>query len=360
MNKVLVVLWASLVCMVTATMAQADQPDAPVVVARSAADTLQQRALQSSLAARSMLMALTRAGERLVAVGIRGHILYSDDQGQNWKQASVPVAVTLTGVCFADRRTGWAIGHRGVILKSTDGGESWIRQLDGVKAAQSILQLVQQQDPSRTQNARRLLEEGADKPLLDIQCLDGRRAVAVGAYGLGFSTLDGGSTWAPSLDLLEGTEQRHINVVRTWQDKLYLAGEQGGLFRINRDLTGLERLGEPYTGSFFGLLISRKDSLLAFGLRGNVFRSTDAGVTWTPVAITTSQSLTAGVNLADGSLLLVDESGGGWLSHDDGLSFKPVKPTSQFPFTALIATDQGGGVAVGAQGVSFFEPSALR
>ena len=342
------------------SVSAAGEPQAAAAASRNVADTLHQPAIQSPLAVRSMLNALAAAGERIVAVGVRGHILYSDDRGQSWKQASVPVSTTLTGVCFADAQTGWAVGHRGVILKSVDGGQSWSKQLDGLQAAAAIVQAREAQDPEQAQDARRLVLEGADKPFLDVQCLDAGHAAAVGAYGLGFATRDGGESWTPSLELLDGTEQRHVNVARLGGGRLYLAGEQGSLLRVDPDLQRLESLGEPYAGSFFGLVISPRNSLLAFGLRGHLFRSGDAGASWQAVELATSQSLTAGVNLGDGGILLVDESGMGWLSRDDGRSFKPVKPSSQFPFVGLLATAGGGGIAVGANGVSFFEPGALR
>ncbi|WP_430515935.1 WD40/YVTN/BNR-like repeat-containing protein, partial [Pseudomonas fluorescens] len=63
---------------------------------------LDQAALQSAKAAHSVLLAVTRAGERLVAVGERGIVLLSDDSGVSWRQAKVPVSVSLTAVQFVD------------------------------------------------------------------------------------------------------------------------------------------------------------------------------------------------------------------------------------------------------------------
>ena len=38
-------------------------------------------------ALRSTLLDVASAGQRLVAVGERGHVLLSDDQGKTWRQA---------------------------------------------------------------------------------------------------------------------------------------------------------------------------------------------------------------------------------------------------------------------------------
>src|SRR5688572_16714729 len=72
---------------------------------------LSEPALQSPKALGAAMLAVTRAGHRLVAVGERGTVLLSDDAGASWRQARVPVQVTLTAVRFVDERTGWAAGH---------------------------------------------------------------------------------------------------------------------------------------------------------------------------------------------------------------------------------------------------------
>ena len=94
-------------------------------------DPLAVPAQPSALASRSLLQGVARAGQRLVAVGQRGHIVHSSDGGGTWQQAKVPVSSDLTAVFFASERKGWAVGHDGVILHTTDGGLSWTLQFDG-------------------------------------------------------------------------------------------------------------------------------------------------------------------------------------------------------------------------------------
>jgi len=55
-------------------------------------------ALMSEKAGRSLLIDLAHAGKRLVAVGERGHVLFSDNDGKTWTQAKVPVSLMLTSV----------------------------------------------------------------------------------------------------------------------------------------------------------------------------------------------------------------------------------------------------------------------
>src|SRR5690606_1575558 len=115
----------------------------------------------------------------------RGHIILSDDQGQTWRQAPSPVSVTLTSVCFADSQHGWAVGHRGAILHTDDAGDSWNLQLDGQRFAEAAWQRAREEGSELEYSAQMLVEDGADKPFLDVQCLGSHSVIAVGAYGLG-------------------------------------------------------------------------------------------------------------------------------------------------------------------------------
>src|SRR5205807_3119559 len=104
---------------------------------------LRQPAGMTARAARALLTRVVRAGDRLVAIGERGLVVLSDDGGRQWRQARVPVSVTLTSASFADGRQGWIAGHSGVVLHTTDGGESWAIQTDGVALAKAALAQAQ-------------------------------------------------------------------------------------------------------------------------------------------------------------------------------------------------------------------------
>ena len=53
-------------------------------------DVLELPAVQSDLAANSLIYSISKFGDRYFATGQHGHILYSDDGGDNWQQAQVP------------------------------------------------------------------------------------------------------------------------------------------------------------------------------------------------------------------------------------------------------------------------------
>lgn len=318
--------------------------------------TLDESAAESPFAIHSLLVAAARAGHRLVVAGERGHVLYSDDTGSQWTQAKVPVSVTLTALCFADERTGWAVGHRGVVLKTRDGGANWERVLDGMRVNE-LLGEAARDDARLATETRRFAQDGADKPFLDVVC-DGSSVAAVGAFGIAVASDDGGRSWRGLPEVLERSGLRHLNSVAHVPDGFVLAGEQGGLYRAAADWSRIEALQSPSQASFFDVVASGKGTLVALGLRGNLFRSDDAGASWTQVAVDSTLTFTAGLALVDGSLLLVDEAGGVWRSTDDGRSFERAAVPGAFPFAGMTQAGDDRVLAVGARGLRWLEPVA--
>lgn len=335
-------LLAAVVCAWSAALPAHATPAVPGV--------LSQPALQTPRAQGAAMLAIARAGTRLVSAGERGIVLLSDDGGTNWRQASVPVQVTLTALRFVDDKTGWAAGHLGVILKTLDGGATWNVQLDGIRAAALMAQSLRAAaDDKSVRAAQRLEEEGPDKPFFDLDFIDAQRGVAVGAYNTAFMTQDGGRSWTPLAPRLPNPKSLHLYAARYAGDTLYVAGEQGLLLK-SADGSSFEALPSPYKGSFFGLLAARSGTLLAYGLRGNAFRSTDGGMSWEKAASNTIVSLNAGIELPDRTLVLLSQAGEVLHSRDDGRSFTRTS-SDPAPAAGLAATERGHIVLAGLRGV---------
>ena len=81
---------------------------APAAHAAPAADPGELRKVTME---RLLLADATRVGNRVIAVGDRGYIVYSDDNGATWKRAKSPAAPRLTSVDFVDSKHGWAVGQ---------------------------------------------------------------------------------------------------------------------------------------------------------------------------------------------------------------------------------------------------------
>lgn len=321
--------------------------------AQSALPLLEQAALHSAKAQRSVLLAVTRAGERLVAVGERGIILLSDDSGASWRQARVPVSVSLTAVQFVDAERGWAVGHLGVVLHSTDGGETWSKQLDGIQAAQLALASAQQGgDAKLLKAAEWLVADGPDKPFLDLYFSDRRHGFIVGAYGLILRTADGGDSWQPWMQQLENPEGLNLYGIRAAGGLLFIAGERGLLLRSADNGQSFQALDSPYDGSFFGLLGSATGELLAFGLRGNAYWSGDRGASWRRIDTGVEVALSAATRLADGALVLASQAGDLLLSRDQGRSFQHLGGSAGASIAGLVAAPDGSLIRVGLSGLA--------
>jgi photosystem II stability/assembly factor-like uncharacterized protein len=321
------------------------------------ADPLVREAMTSPLAVRSVLTAITRSGNRLIAVGERGHILLSDDAGKSWRQAKVPVSVTLTAVTFVDERSGWACGHGSVILHSDDGGVTWTKQLDGRQAGGILRAAAGGMAPSGA--AAGIGEDQSDKPLLDIHFQDADNGLAIGAYGLVLVTSDGGRSWQPGLDRLPNPEGKHLYALRRVGQELAIVGEQGALF-LSRDAgRSFVPVGTPYKGSFFDLVALAPQSFLVVGLRGSVYRTVDDGASWAKVDVPTKDAVTAGRVLADGTVLLVDGAGNVWVSVDRGMSFGGHALNHPFPLSGVAQASDGDLAVVGARGVEVLPLSRL-
>ena len=303
-------------------------------------DALSRPALRSSKAAQATMLAITRAGERLVAVGERGIVLLSDDDAASWRQAEVPVGVALTAVCFVDARRGWAVGHLGVVLTTGDGGEHWALQLDGLRAAQLALQAADGDAKARA-GAQALVDDGPDKPLLDIFFPSAQTGYAIGAYGLAFRTDDGGAQWRAWMPHLPNPKGLHLYAMCAAAGALYIAGEQGLLLRSTDGGQQFTPLVSPSKGTFFGVVAGAEGELMLHGLRGRAFRSSDAGQSWSEIDTATRASLSAGARLADGSWLLASQGGELMRSRDGGRSFKPLAAGATSPVNALTQTGSG-------------------
>lgn len=162
-------------------------------------------AIESPKAVHSLLLDVVNTGERLVAVGDRGHILYSNDQGQSWQQAKVPTRQMLTSLFFVDAKHGWVVGHDAQILATADGGLTWTKQFEDLER---------------------------EAPLLDIWFKDLQTGYAVGAYGALLETTDGGQNWEDVSDRLDNEDAYHLNAITAVKDSgLFIVGELGQMFR---------------------------------------------------------------------------------------------------------------------------------
>jgi photosystem II stability/assembly factor-like uncharacterized protein len=323
------------------------------------------------LAAESLVLGIAQVGDTFVAVGDRGHVLISEDQGRSWVQKQTPTRALLTGVWFHDRNLGWVVGHDAVVLRTEDGGDTWCR-------THFVPEL--------------------ERPLFDVWFADERNGFAVGAYGYLLRSNDGGMSWREEqLEILEQAEtgaappgdhdnggddeyndadddgdwdddawldddiaaDLHLNRIILGADgAIYLAAEAGTIFRSDDEGLSWITLDPPYEGSFFDGLAPDENSLLIFGLRGNMFRTWDSGGTWRRVSLPVDASLFGGARLDDGSIIVVGTAGVMLVSRE-GDRFRLVQRPDRKVLMSAVPAGDGAVIVIGEPGIERLERRTL-
>ena len=263
-------------------------------------------------------------GAEILAVGERGTIIGSADQGRTWEARPSPAKATLTGLSFApDSRRGWAVGHDALILATDDGGRSWRRQWQGANLTDSFL---------------------------DVLALDERHVIAVGAFGLCVETTDGGATWT-TRRLLD--DDYHLNrLTRGPTGTLYLAGEHGTLLRSRDRGATWDGIHSPYDGSFYGILPLGETRVLAYGLRGRLYLSEDDGDTWEPVENERRNLMLTAVAVAPGRVIVAGQARAFVALDLAQRTLQSTHPAMQTAVAELLLLPDGALLCLGEAGVT--------
>ncbi len=358
-------------------------------------------------ASKSLLLDIESVGGKIIAVGERGHILLSDDQGNTWSQASVPTVQMLNAVDFPDENLGWAVGHDGNILHSEDGGETWLLQRDGLKAqhgsnitalskakskvqdlekqieemslsveVEPVEEVVQPLDENgivieapltieeQLEEAQWELEKAQESikgpsiapPLMDVWFADENNGWAVGAFGTLLQTKNAGKTWIDRGADINNTEGYHLNAVTGVAGTVFIAGEAGFLVYTQDNGETWVKGNLGYEGTIFGILASANGSFVVVtGLRGNTLLSSDMGLTWAPLSPGIDYSLSGGCVYGEESLVLVGSGGSIAVSHDKGATFDRYTLPARASLSSVISLEGDHFLLVGQGGVHQFD-----
>ena len=280
----------------------------------------------SSLASKALLLDVAEIGGRLVAVGEYGHIIYSDDRGENWTQAKdVPTRNTITSITFLDDKVGFAVGHDATILKTEDGGESW---------------------------SLKYIERRGENPLFGLQFSSATYGVAVGAFSTVMETKDGGETWTQRPLIEGGYDDFHLNGLFTdAAGHLYIPAEFGVVYKSVDGGRTFEGIQTAYEGSFWGGMALANNDLLIWGMRGNAYVSNDGGRNWVRSETNTDRSISGGTQLADGTIVLTGLSGLVLVSKDNGRTFGATVRSDRLSFATVSSKSDGEVLLYGDPGV---------
>ncbi|NBA93711.1 YCF48-related protein [Pseudomonas sp. R5(2019)] len=256
-----------------------------VLFAFSPRDSRDQQGLALDLG-RVQINKLIRVGSQLVAVGERGLIVKSADEGKTWQLQNSDSRVTLTDVAALDASTLLAVGHDSLILRSHDGGAHW----------QQVM-----------------LDTAQGEPLLGVWS-DGKHAYAFGSFGKFFLSSDAGQTWTAQALPISG---QHLNSLDGSADgRQVLVGEAGLVLRSDDHGQHWSAVEPFYNGSLFGVALLSEHNWVAYGMRGHVFVSHDDGRNWVQVELKHEFPLYGHAKAAQGAGVVIVGTGGAFVRLD--------------------------------------------
>jgi photosystem II stability/assembly factor-like uncharacterized protein len=287
------------------------------------------------------------------AVGESGLILKTTDGGAHWSGQHSGVSTRLVQVRFANASVGWALGDTGAILKTNDGGATWAAQASGIVGGYGFYGQV-------------------------LSVFSSSTAIIVNPYGGTRVTVDGGENWTtsvinPTLVTPSGTlwSLGYYDVIKSVDfgktstpgferppypfalEQMSFADDLHGWI-AGKDLSvsypGTTRLWRTTDGGASwqalapgGLIATASISYLKFRsathgwlvAENKVYRSTDAGSTWTPIALPSdlpSYYWLYSADAIDADTFSLTIQGAAYLTSDGGASWSLLKIPEESPY----------------------------
>lgn len=356
-------------------------------------DVLDAPSVKMPKASKSLLLDIAKAGDRLVAVGQYGHIVFSDDDGKSWTQAEVPVQTQLNAVYFVNDKKGWSVGQDAVILGTVDGGENWSKLHDGFAPNSPIHALIKDAEEKRVaaeyaidnpntddpdelvaiedafyeaDDLAAVVKKHQTSPLLDVWFKDENEGFAVGAYAQFYHTTDGGKTWESWRDQLDNFEDHNNAILGLDDGSLFVASEKsnydGAKVKIYRSTDfgqTWENVATDFDRSLYGLFYNpASDQVYAVGMSGLVVRSSDRGASWQrhPLNIETEFLSFSGVSTSSGDILIVGNNGQFTTGTASSEKLNVYLRDDRVNMTSIVETSDGNFVTTGAAGVNRVSP----
>jgi len=229
----------------------------------------------------------------LLAVGAPPGIFRSNDGGASWSPVPNPSSAVLNDIERVSGPNLATVGDAGQVLTSADGGETWVlRGPFGSDAFEQFWWSPTEGYVAGQSRVRRTTDGGATwLPLNGIPDQPGFFRIsevfftdALNGYVLGdfqfWKTTDGGTNWTsgsfPGLVVYVGD-----TIALTPLHLIAVSNLEGAAVYETTDGENWHVLFFSGAGAFLDLDRLGDGTLLAFASEGDVFRSTDDGVTWT-------------------------------------------------------------------------------
>jgi photosystem II stability/assembly factor-like uncharacterized protein len=219
--------------------------------------------------------ARSRDPHRIWAVGPRGMLLRSLDDGATWQDRSLGKDITLNAVTFVDDQEGWIVGEFGTILHTVDGGETWQRS-EQITGLPPYVEDVSEEVALRV-GIPPLTQD--DLYLFDAAFVTPEAGYLIGAGGFVLSTVDRGQHWTAAR---AGTRNTLFKVVATPGGGLIAMGVLGTVVHHRAERwTPDEDISHKVFTWLRGLDFSPDGALgVLVGGKATVLLTRDQGASW--------------------------------------------------------------------------------
>ncbi|MBT1700132.1 T9SS type A sorting domain-containing protein [Fulvivirgaceae bacterium PWU4] len=287
---------------------------------------------------------------------------YTSNGGAAWQKVELQTNVSPRLVRFIDDKKGYMLGS-GILYRTTDGGKNWTlnyvsgETTTGLVIHNNKLYATQAPANSWSGNGGRSLSVSADdgKTWQQLQALGNSTHYAVSfptpSTGFicssyqNFKTSDGGITWKPvSWTTQVGTAQFLDETTALFSDnKSIYRSTDGGetiteVFTPVVDYNDYKPLGELYAAT--------RDLVFTYNYGSSIYRSTDAGLTWTYMPFGESITIIDMYFLSADLGFVMDLFGSVYKTTDRGVSWTRVytrDPLSSIVFRSICFVNEQTG-----------------
>ncbi len=303
-----------------------------------------------------------------VFIGIVGLGLFkSTDNGESWEGLDVKGSGDCIGDYIAVSPTGdiYGVCGRKSVFRSTDGSESWTCATDSFtcppsntpvypyrlrfSGAGTVYALVLNPscqwfstDDGKTWEM--LQTEAIDDQITDLCCKPGGMLnICTSNEGV-YRSLDNGASWN---QINTGLWNKHVFIMRAdGQGDIYTGVSEGGIYRYRESEDVWRQVNDVMPTGARCIFITSRGTALA-GTMGNIFRSTDRGVSWRPANEGIGGYATCFAENEEGEIFTGTHLNGVYRSDDDGLSWTSVKESIEDAYLRTITVDPEGNLFAG-------------
>jgi len=253
--------------------------------------------------------------------GANGIVLKTTNAGTTWSNQTTNIPSNINGIYFSNASTGWFVGDGGIIKSTTDGGNTWTSQnsttsinlqavqfidattgwvVGGIEGTKQTI-ILKTTNGGSTWTAQNLTYG----QLVSLSMVTSSIGFAVG-NGVILKTTDGGVNW--NYQFQASTTLYSVRFADAYTG--WVVGDYYNFKTTDGGTNWTQSI--PNVSILRSVYSINKSTAWVVGDKGNIYRTTDGGSTWTGQPCNSTNSLNA-VWFADAN--------NGWAVGDNGLIF---------------------------------------